>query len=141
MLRLHPLLTSSFILTIVYTILEALRQIFFLLDFCMVENIRSKLNQILENLFIRSWWVIVFLILCVLFFEQGQLKRKASLEQLSQQLKDLENDKDELMKKQKRLVMQKNSQSDPAFVELTLKKGLGVVPEGQVKVYFTENTN
>lgn len=29
-----------------------------------------------------------------------------------------------------------NSQSDPAWVELMLMKNLGLVPEGQIKVFF-----
>lgn len=34
------------------------------------------------------------------------------------------------------LLLQIRSQSDPAWIEMTLKKNLGLVPEGQVKVYF-----
>lgn len=38
------------------------------------------------------------------------------------------------------LMRQINSQSDPAWIEMVLKKELGLVPEGQIKVYFTTDT-
>jgi hypothetical protein len=34
------------------------------------------------------------------------------------------------------LTRQINSQSDPAWIEMVMKKELGLVPEGQVKIYF-----
>lgn len=37
---------------------------------------------------------------------------------------------------QEDLLLQINSQSDPAWVELILMKGLGLVPEGQTKAVF-----
>lgn len=38
--------------------------------------------------------------------------------------------------KREDLLMQIESQSDPAWIELLIKKHLGMVPYGQTKVYF-----
>jgi hypothetical protein len=40
--------------------------------------------------------------------------------------------------KRTRLLMQIHSQSDPAWIELTLMRVLGTVPENQTKVYFKD---
>ena len=37
---------------------------------------------------------------------------------------------------QKYLTRQINSQSDPSWIEMVLKKELGMVPEDQIKIYF-----
>lgn len=48
---------------------------------------------------------------------------------LKMELKSLEIQKEYLTR-------QINSQSDPAWIEMVMKKELGLVPEGQVKIYF-----
>ena len=47
--------------------------------------------------------------------------------------------KEFLLEEKEDLKLQINSQKDPAWIELTLMKGLGLVPEGQLKVYFTKD--
>ena len=39
---------------------------------------------------------------------------------------------------QRDLKLQVASQSDPAWIELALIKGLGLVPEGYTKIYYKE---
>ncbi|MCE2983850.1 MAG: hypothetical protein LW832_09830 [Parachlamydia sp.] len=51
-------------------------------------------------------------------------------------MKHLQKEKRTALKRQEDLQLQINSQSDPAWIELTLMKGLGLVPEGEQKVYF-----
>ena len=72
-----------------------------------------------------------------MFFEQGQNAGKEVVKELTIQLKQLKSEKEKALDLQKSLLMQINSQSDPAWIELTLRKVLGVVPEGQTKVFFT----
>lgn len=55
---------------------------------------------------------------------------------LNEQWGLLQQEKDKLLQEQSDLKLQVNSQSDPAWVELTLKRKLGLVPEGQKKVFF-----
>jgi hypothetical protein len=88
--------------------------------------------------FIRSWWLIAFMLFCFFLYEQGLKKREIRYQQLNDQLHSLLIEKTHALKKQKNLQVQVNSQSDPHWIELTLMKGLGLSPEDQQKVYFLE---
>lgn len=87
-------------------------------------------------LVIRSWWVIAFVIACTIIYEQGLKNREDLYLQLTEQCLSLQKEKQAALEHQQNLQLQINSQSDVAWVELTLMKGLGLVPEGQKKVYF-----
>ena len=76
------------------------------------------------------------MILCYLFYEQGLKKQKRDFAKLHERFLELEQEKVEAQALRHDLMIQINSQSDPAWVELTLMKGLGLVPEGQIKVLF-----
>lgn len=89
-----------------------------------------------HELLYRSWWVIAFALICLIFYEQGLKKRHADYILLSENLQNLEKKKEVAIAKQIDLQTAINSQSDPAWVELILMKGLGLVPEGQQKVFF-----
>jgi cell division protein FtsL len=86
--------------------------------------------------FIRSWWVITFLLFCFFFYEKGLERREQQYQQLNEQLKQLQWEKKQTLIKQQNLQLQVNSQSDLSWIELTLMKELGLSPEGQQKVYF-----
>jgi hypothetical protein len=96
-------------------------------------------KSLYQEFFMRSWWVIAFMLLCSIFYEQALKNREAEFQQLTQQLLFLQKEKEKALAKQKKLEMQINSQSDLAWIEITLMKGLGVVPEGQKKIYFNPN--
>lgn len=98
---------------------------------------KSQLNQNLEEIFAKSWWVILFMLCCYLSYEQGLQKKDIDLSKLQTQLEYLQKRKKLLLLQQEDLQRQINSQSDPAWVELVLMKGLGLSPEGQTKVLFT----
>lgn len=87
---------------------------------------------------IKSWWIILFALLCYVAYEQGGRARQKQLIDLAEQLAFLQSEKTKALEIQNDLFMQVNSQSDPAWVELTLMKGLGLVPEGHIKVLFIE---
>lgn len=95
-----------------------------------------KIKDIFYITFVKSWWVIAFTFLCLIFYEQGLRNRKFLHHQLSQELADCRLQKCQALKEQQDLESQINSQSDLAWLELMLIKGLGVVPEGYQKVYF-----
>jgi hypothetical protein len=90
-----------------------------------------------EEIFIRSWWVILFILLCYMLYEQGLRQSNRDFAKLHHQYLELQKEKKLAYAIQEDLLLQVNSQSDPAWVELTLIKGLGLVPEGQIKVVFT----
>jgi len=98
----------------------------------------TSLPNLFQSLLINSWWVILFSIFCYMGYEQGGKFRIIQFEGLSERLISLQLEKKKALSLQKDLIMQINSQSDPAWVELTLMRGLGLVPEGQIKVLFTQ---
>ena len=89
-----------------------------------------------DQVLVKSWWVYLFILFCYMLYEQGLRTRNRDFDKLSVQLEMLQKEKKELLAKQEELLLQINSQSDPAWVELTLMKGLGLVPEGATKFYF-----
>lgn len=62
-------------------------------------------------------------------------KSQVSLE-LQEKIADLESLKSLMERESEELALQIQSQKDPEWIEMVLKKRLGVVPEGQMKVYF-----
>lgn len=94
------------------------------------------ISYIFDQLFRRSWWVILFGIISYMLLEQGMKIRNREYAKLQAQYIELEKQKKEALALQERLMLEINSQSDPAWVELALMKGLGVVPEEQIKVFF-----
>jgi hypothetical protein len=93
--------------------------------------------KFVENCLMKSWWVVLFILTCYMFYEQGLKKRDQDFDKLHLQLVDLQKQKKEALSLREDLILQVNSQSDPAWVELVLMKGLGLIPEGQTKVFFT----
>ncbi|HEV8051680.1 MAG TPA: hypothetical protein VGP47_04230 [Parachlamydiaceae bacterium] len=94
-------------------------------------------RQKLESGLIRSWWVILFILGCYLSYEHGLQKKDHDFAKLQVHYAELQKKKKMLLGQQEDLTRQINSQSDPAWVELALMKGLGLAPEGQIKVLFT----
>ena len=93
--------------------------------------------KFVENFLMKSWWVVLFILTCYMFYEQGLKKRDLDYDKLHLQLVDLQQQKKEALNLREDLILQVNSQSDAAWVELVLMKGLGLIPEGQTKVFFT----
>lgn len=94
-----------------------------------------------EKICMRSWWVILFTLCCYLCFEQGLKKRDSDFIKLHTQYLELKREKAIVSARQESLLLQINSQSDPDWIELTLMKGLGVVSEGQTKVFFKKDAD
>jgi len=67
-------------------------------------------------------------------------KKDHAYRELENYLANLKTEKNQLLQNREDLLLQVGSQSDPSWIQLTLMKGLGVVPEGQVKVYFTKDS-
>lgn len=88
------------------------------------------------NFLIQSWWIIAFILGVMIVYEHALKQREAVYQQLTEQLTSLQLEKEEVIKQQQNLQRQINSQSDLAWVELTLMRKLGLTPEGQTKVYF-----
>jgi hypothetical protein len=100
----------------------------------------STISSGIEEIFARSWWVILFMLGCYLSYEHGLQKKDVDFAKLQAQFNELQKKKKMLLMQQEDLTRQVNSQSDPAWVELALMKGLGLSPEGQTKVLFTNQS-
>jgi hypothetical protein len=94
-----------------------------------------------QELIFKSWWVILFSLICYTFYERELQKRDLKFIFLKNTFNDLQKQKLYSLAYQENLLLQINSQSDPEWVELTLMKGLGLVPEGSVKAYFTPSSH
>jgi cell division protein FtsL len=86
--------------------------------------------------FIRSWWVILFLIFCIVAYDQAVIDTQNEKKSLELQYQQMERELKLAYEEKEELILQINSQSDYNWVELCLIKGLGVVPKEYQKVYF-----
>lgn len=85
-----------------------------------------------------SWWVLMCLAFSLLFYVRGMHRKDLAFQELKQRLEVLEMNKESALATREDLLLQIKSQNDPAWIEMMLLKGLGMVPEGQVKVYFKQ---
>lgn len=97
-----------------------------------------NISKKIQNQFLKSWWLILFVVACYAFYERGLREYTNDFSKLQHQYLDLQKEKALASSQQENLTLQINSQSDPDWVELTLIKDLGVVAEGQTKVLFTD---
>lgn len=81
--------------------------------------------------------VAVFLTLCLGFYLYAKEQKDRSYQEMAARLKALEIEKGIALAQQEELISQIQSQSDPAWVEMVLKRNLGLVPKDQTKVYFS----
>lgn len=96
-------------------------------------------EKLYETLIIRSWWVLCFLAICYFFHAHAMQNKEQVRGELMGRLHSFEGEKERALMEREDLMLQINSQSDPSWIQMTLMKGLGVVPEGQTKVYFKKD--
>ncbi|MBS0620402.1 MAG: hypothetical protein JSS61_02970 [Verrucomicrobia bacterium] len=84
------------------------------------------------------WWMVLIVGVSSLIYVHALRQRDQVVAALDQQMQAQLKERQALFEEREDLLLQIHSQSDPAWIELTLKKGLGVVPEGQSKVFFTK---
>ena len=76
---------------------------------------------------------------CYVLYSHGTQKKNRDVAELKERLYDLESKRQCVLEIKEDLELQIRSQSDPEWIQMTLMKGLGVVPEGQTKVYFKKD--
>ncbi|MCB1181582.1 MAG: hypothetical protein KDK55_06150 [Chlamydiia bacterium] len=96
----------------------------------------QKRSRLFVELILKSWWVILFIFLCTFSYEQASLYKKREQNRLSTQYTSLLQEKVDLLSIQDDLLLQIESRHDPAWIEMVLMRGLGLVPEGEIKVHF-----
>lgn len=92
----------------------------------------------LQELFLKSWWVLFFILLCCIGYEQGLKRLHVDHRKLQTQYRELKDEYQSVLEQQKRLQDELYSFSDPDWIELVLMRELGLVPENQTKVYFKQ---
>ena len=84
----------------------------------------------------KAWWVVLFLGVFSFVYFHGMHEKEILLKDLQERLQGLEQDKMLAKARQEDLLMEIQSQTDPAWIELRLMEELGMTPEGSVKIYF-----
>lgn len=97
---------------------------------------KTKPKSLFDLFFLRSWWILLFSLFCLMFYEQNQIRQNLFFEELKTKLNKLNTEKKTAMNLNEELHAHINSQNDLEYMELTLMKVLGVVPEGHTKVFF-----
>ena len=90
----------------------------------------------LLSFFRSSWWMLVFCLGCITIYYSGYQKKSIACLDLRNKIQRLEQERNLAALSREDLQLQLDSQTDPAWIELTLMKQLGVVPEGHKKVCF-----
>lgn len=100
---------------------------------------RVKGESSSKRWFYRSGWFVCLIGLFGVLYLHAIQQKNEVYEEMSLKLRQLEQEKQEALAARDELLLQIQSQSDPAWVEMVLKQNLGMVGEGQVKVYFHNN--
>lgn len=86
----------------------------------------------------HSWWFILAFFVGLAFYSRGVTAKEELLQTLMGKKNQLLLAKHQALELQECLRLEIASQNDPAYIELALMRELGVIPEGQIKVYFEE---
>lgn len=88
--------------------------------------------------FITLFGPLLFIFLAVGGYYFSTVKKGKKLSNLQRSVTLLESEKIKALNEKEDLLLKIASQDDPCYIELVLTKELGVVPEGQMKVYFRD---
>lgn len=80
--------------------------------------------------------ILSMALLCFAFYANAMYKKTQTCRELRDKIQKVELLKSLLLSEGEDLRLEISSYEDDAWKEMVLKKRLGVVPEGQMKVYF-----
>ena len=83
-------------------------------------------------------WLVAFAVLTFALYEQAKATVMKSIRRLEEKSALLQAEIADEEDMQQELKLQVASQSDPSWVELSLIKALGLVPEGYTKIYYED---
>lgn len=87
-----------------------------------------------------SWWVVLIILFCYLSFRQPLIRKELEIRQLQSQRDSYLQQQVDLDEENRHLILEISSQNDFDYIEITLKKVLGLVCEGEIKVFFEKNS-
>jgi len=102
-------------------------------------NHPSYSSRLFDEIILKSWWVIIFFLICFFIYDQGMQRKNLEQRKLYDKLLKVQNETAKAIEDQEDLKLELQSHNDPAWIELVLMRKLGLVPEGQIKVYFKES--
>lgn len=105
------------------------------------EKRQSIGSKLVSELLFKSWWTITFIILCLFAYTNALEMRKSEKLALQKKVSEINKEKEKAISLKEELELQIYSQNDAAWIELTLMKGLGLVPEGNTKIFFMQEKN
>ncbi len=94
----------------------------------------------LKKLFIHPVWFYLFILILFIFYNKIISDKNAEFNKIKKEVMYLEKEKEKLKVENEDLLIKIKSQEDPLWIELILKKNLGVVPNGSKKVHFNKNS-
>ncbi len=89
-----------------------------------------------KSFFKEKGGIFLFLALLSFFYFHGMHNKNMVYQELVSRKSALEHERDLARLEKDELELLINSYADPTWLEMVLMKGLGMVPKGQVKVYF-----
>ena len=99
----------------------------------------SMLERFIDQVIFRSWWVLFFILFCYAGYHNIIKSKKEEIVSVRNKLNRYKSDKASLCEENEDLQTRLQSQSDPEWIQVVLMKELGVVPEGQMKILFTND--
>lgn len=88
----------------------------------------------------ENWWVILFIAVSAGLYWDGICEKESIYQDLQMRMNTTQEQLRFASLEREELLRQIHSQSDPEWMELVLMKRLGLVPEGQTKVYFEKTS-
>ncbi len=92
----------------------------------------------MARFFLKFWWAGLFMLLCYGFYAHGMGQRNRDLRQLEDKRLLLTGQLQEASVLKGELLLEVESQGDPAFVQMVMRKQLGMVAQGDTKVCFED---
>ncbi len=105
-----------------------------------LRSLAYKRSRLFEEVVLKSWWVLLFILLCFFAYDRALAQKKREEQRLKEKLISIAEQKAHEIEKADELALQIASSQDPAFIELALMRRLGLVPEGQTKVHFVKSS-
>lgn len=97
-----------------------------------------KRSKLFEELILKSWWAILFFLICFFAYDQAVKRRVREENKLRKKFNELTCAYENALSVREELKREIASQDDESWIELMLMQKLGLVPEGQTKVHFKQ---
>lgn len=103
------------------------------------KSVKSSPFARFKDLIKSSWWVVAFCLFTYMLANQSFSLKQVKVQELERLYLSLKTKRQDAMMQKERFLVHLGSHADPEFISMILKKKLGVVPEGQIKVHFKKD--